>query len=589
MAKKQSSTVALGIGLGCLFLFGLPFALVGLLMDLLLVRAGYEEVRSLTWKAVPCTILSAELAEEKGSKSTNYRTKATYQYEVDGKSYTSHRVASVEAADNVGPYQKQIFAELEQYRASGKPFRCYVNPFKAEEAILYHQGNWALISLQTLAGLLFSGVGFSIVAVAIVGWFEQRKLAPADPSAELQPWQTRADWAKGEIRHSDRRLSQFLLWGSFGIALISIPSLVAGLLEIVLHHTPLAALAFLPMAVSMLVLLLGWRARARWRRYGDSVLQMASVPGVLGGTFAAVVSIERTVIAPDGFQVRLVCTETTQKGSGDDKTTHTEVVWEQQQIVSRDLRSSEEEGSNIPVLFTLPYDAPETDDATSTGDYGRKHAWRLSIHATVPGIDYHAEFEVPVFRTAESDPHFKPDPTLVAEYQVPADSNLPLKNAGLTIEPYEGEGFTIGFPRFRAIGFAIAMMIVQVVFVGAITGACFYFWHVAWPYVACFFGYFLFLSIVDLFFYYSAIDVTKSMLRIRSGSFYVGGPIEVAATDIDKFIASAAGSAGNTTAYDLAVHLKNGKIYNLGKRIIPKSVVDDIIRRTEKMLEKPAV
>lgn len=585
MASPVKS-VSTGIGLGCLFLFGLPFLLGGIAIDCKLLLTGYDEVRSLFWKQVPCVIESAELKTIKGSKSNNYQAAATYRYQVDGKEFTSNRVSSVDMPDGVGGFQQQTFKELDEYRANGKPFRCFVNPSNPAEAVLYQQGNWAQILVLTIAALMFSGAGLLLVGSAVFGWIEAHRLAPLVTGPTQQPWESRADWAKGEIRHSDRNLSYGLLMGSVVAFVLAIPSCTASILELSMRQTWLALLAMIPMLIAMLLVWVGLRARARWQKFGDSVFQMAGVPGVLGGTLAGVVQIERSVVPADGFRVRLVCTETVTTGSSKNRQTRVDTLWEDQKIVVKDLKSDGVDGSNIPVLFVLPYQGYESEDDTRTDGDNRRVAWRLSIHADLPGIDYHAEFDVPVFQTDASDPNFKPDAELMEVVQLPSDSNLPMKHAGLTYESREGDGFVIGFPRFRGIGFSIAMLVVQVVFFGLITGACGYFWPVSWPYVAGVFGFLLFLSAVDMFLFYSEVDVTASTLKIQSGSFYLGAPIEIPATEVDLISINMAGSAGANSAHDILVRVKNGKTYVIGKRVMPKSVAEDIIRRIEKKLNK---
>lgn len=586
MAVKTSSSISTTTGLGCLFLFGLPFALAGILMDVLLMRAAYEEIRSISWRETPCNISSVEKVVEKSSKSEVIRVKATYRYEVEDQTYTSDRIAAVYDADSIGEFQNRIYNELKQHQETGQRFRCYVNPFNPNDAVLYREANWAQIVLQTLAAVLFSGAGFLMVGLAIVGWFKHRSLRAIAPLENPQPWQTRADWVSGEIRHSNRQLSRGLLIGAGGMAILAIPSMLAGAFEVWEHGTLLALLSLLPMALAGLLLAFGLRARAKWQRFGDSVLQLATVPGVLGGTLAGVVSIEKTVVPPHGFLVNLVCTESRETGSGKNKSTKVTTLWQQDQTIVRDLRGESSEGSNIPILFTLPYGAPETDESTTDGDRSTR-TWRLSIRAILPGVDYGASFEVPVFRTEESDPNFVPDPSLIEDYHLPVDSDFPLKNAGLVLEKRD-DGFFLGFPRFRELGIAIVMVFIVAIFAVVVTVLCYFFWRMGAPYVGCFMGYLLLMSIADQFFFYSEIEVTPTLLRIRRGSFYLTAPIEIPATEIDRIAifeaASTSGSTGTTTAHDLNVHLKNGKKQLFAKRIIGKSLADNIIQRIEKTL-----
>ena len=52
----------------------------------------------------------------------------------------------------------------------------------------------------------------------------------------------------------------------------------------------------------------------------------------------------------------------------------------------------------IPIAFKLPITV-EPSDST---DANNRVVWRLQVAASVPGVDYAASFEVPVFRSDAS-------------------------------------------------------------------------------------------------------------------------------------------------------------------------------------------
>ena len=142
------------------------------------------------------------------------------------------------------------------------------------------------------------------------------------------------------------------------------------------------------------------------RKYGQSVLQMAAVPGVLGGELAGVVRTAAHIQPEAGFHVSLSCIQQTTSGSGDNRSTHAEILWQDEQVIVRQLGQSDADPSAIPVLFAIPYNCRPTDDANSDN----QTIWRLKVAAAVPGIDYAAAFDVPVFKTPQSDPHFARTP-----------------------------------------------------------------------------------------------------------------------------------------------------------------------------------
>jgi hypothetical protein len=60
----------------------------------------------------------------------------------------------------------------------------------------------------------------------------------------------------------------------------------------------------------------------------------------------------------------------------------------------------------MPVAFRIPFNLPESDlpDMPSKGTM--RVSWLLSISASLPGVDYSAVFNVPVFPTEASDKTF---------------------------------------------------------------------------------------------------------------------------------------------------------------------------------------
>jgi hypothetical protein len=106
---------------------------------------------------------------------------------------------------------------------------------------------------------------------------------------------------------------------------------------------------------------------------------------------------------PGGFSITLRGLRITVTGSGKRRSTHEAVLWENALTMPGALR--EGKGISIPIATLIPAEARETDKRNATD----RVIWRLIISAAVPGIDYNATFEVPVFRTAESETPLTPE------------------------------------------------------------------------------------------------------------------------------------------------------------------------------------
>ena len=143
------------------------------------------------------------------------------------------------------------------------------------------------------------------------------------------------------------------------------------------------------------LLLLGWAIRTTiaWKKFGASTFKMLSVPGVIGGSLSGAIETSVKLRPQDGFHLRLACVKRVRVGSGKDSSTTETVLWQAEKTMNEDLLD-EPRRSGIPVSFPIPADAMPTDNTVPTNAI----IWRLVAQAKLPGVDYSATFEVPVFR-----------------------------------------------------------------------------------------------------------------------------------------------------------------------------------------------
>jgi hypothetical protein len=218
----------------------------------------------------------------------------------------------------------------------------------------------------------------------------ERKAAHPD-----EPWLWRREWAERRIEHLESRAGLGLVWG---FALVwNIGILGAAALVHVQHgltKEPVVALVLVPFLLAGVFLLsLAFKGTVRRFKYGPSVLELASVPGVLGGPISG--QIQPPLNLPSGSEARIVldCKDIRYVGS---RSSHFLTWREEQNVVVGGA------GSRIPFALDIPFDCP----ATTPDDPERRSRieWRLSVLASTPGVDYFAAFDVPVFKTAASDP-----------------------------------------------------------------------------------------------------------------------------------------------------------------------------------------
>jgi hypothetical protein len=129
----------------------------------------------------------------------------------------------------------------------------------------------------------------------------------------------------------------------------------------------------------------------RQLRFGESLCRVTGKAGVVGKGIKGTI-ITRTEIQPTGdYKVLLQCIETYWIGTGKNRRSKTEIHFQGSQDIPRTSASSR---VGIPFSIDIPNYAPETGYQISRGHIN----WQLSIRAATDGVDYSAEFVVPVFK-----------------------------------------------------------------------------------------------------------------------------------------------------------------------------------------------
>lgn len=212
-----------------------------------------------------------------------------------------------------------------------------------------------------------------------------------------RPWTQRPDWSEGKVVQegsgSMRLLVGFtaawnvIAWGIAGLALLGGPG--GG-------DAPWFVLVFPLVGLGLVVATA--RTWIRRRRFGIGVLHLETVPGRLGRRLRGRVE---TGVAPadapgDGFRVRLHCVErrSFRDRDGDDRVTEDELWGDEWRERGRVEGAS---GLVVAIDIPLPDHLPPTEMLPEDD----RVLWRLAVTASLPGVDYAALFEVPVFPPEE--------------------------------------------------------------------------------------------------------------------------------------------------------------------------------------------
>jgi hypothetical protein len=270
--------------------------------------------------------------------------------------------------------------------------------------------------------------------------------------------------------------------------------------------------------------------------------------------------------------------------------------------------------TGVPVLFAIPFDLPDTSWTEADRDF----QWRLEVLAELPGIDYRATFEVPVYKTAESRRDVRPGEKSLAEYAPRPSSDLVLRDAGIVRESVGTDGIRLTFRAARnwrrALFFSLfplAFVVVTVVYLPFNEEAQNFFnFKRVWtdladaPVViailmtlfrilaAIFFcGMFFvialvfFLVSVDLWLYRSVVEASPAGLTFRGGWLGFGRTRRFAPQDIRQFKAEKSmrsSGGGLWKSVVLIPRRSRGEKLEIGKGIRSKlaqdAVIDELIK-----------
>ena len=373
---------------GCIVLFGLTFVVVGLVVGALAYfQPIYSWWSSRSWVEVPCWIETAELKASSGGKGgATYRAVASYRYEFDGRSFHGDVVSFFGGSDNVGRYQAQAYQQLQAFEGKDRPFRCFVNPSKPEQAVLFRDLRWRLLLVLSLFPTMFSLGGFM---VSIYGLVESRK---ADLNQKLaaqhlgEPWRWRPEWAGNSIQVTSDNL-HLILAAAGWILVVQLPLALAVLLGGELAKSKEAGFALLPILLALLPIWMAWRCAQSRRALGHPTLQLKQLPVKPGSLLEGDLHLDRALSPMSSISARVLCQRPTTRGRGNSRTNAKETVWEHTEHLSAAQARRDISGVILPLRCEIPSGLPATvvDQASANQAGAEQHVWTLEISSSQGG------------------------------------------------------------------------------------------------------------------------------------------------------------------------------------------------------------
>jgi hypothetical protein len=560
-------------GLGCLVLFALPFAVAGLLVGFLAAKMLWFWVEIRDWQEVPARIIHTELTTNTGD-STTYSVEAKYRYDFGGATYQGDRVGLSSGSDNIGSFHQDAHRELSYYQEAGESFRCYVNPQEPSEAILYRELRWGLFALMGVFALIFTGAGLGLMVAGFVGrrhLLDGEKRVADNPS---EPWRWKDDWAEGRITATGK--AQFLLPCIMAVFwnLLSTPLLFVLPKEVRDNDNYLALLGLIFPLVGIGLAIWAIRSFVRWRKFGDSVLELSTFPGVIGGPLKGRVLTSVDIKPSSGFRLTLNCVNRVTRGSGDDRSTSESILWQEEKHLQRESAEFDPTRSEIPIDFQIPFDSSPTEERSDDDEI----LWRLQVEAEVPGVDYTSQFEVPVFHTADS----REDPAPAADSEVwgvEAEPVIDLAQYGIDSELLSTGAHRLTFRAARHKGPALSLTGFLVLWLGFNYLLIYLDAPIFFPIIWGLFSILIFLGTLDLWFERRMVETHSDRLVLIGGMLGLKRVREIQRTEIREISPIRGMQSGNKLFYRIQITTQDDKKHTAATKLDNLSLAREVIAR----------
>ena len=411
---------------------------------------------------------------------------------------------------------------------------------------------------------------------------KKRALKEAHPG---EPWLWKQSWAEGRIRTSVLSSVVFPIFftGVWSAICLPVAYMVFWRGEVGADDWMFWWISLALTVTNFFLILWAVAAVARWLKYGRSFFEMASVPGVIGGQLAGVVCSSSKIKAQGGFRIKLSCINSVSPRNSEHISRN--ILWEKEQLIAHGMLPKDSRQTAIPILFQIPYECRSTDET----DWRDMVYWQLEVAAETAGSDYHAQFQVPVFRTPQSDPDFVIDESLISQYVAPVDDERDLRKAKVRRTPLPtGDGQQFSFPMARQWKGAILVTLFAVLFLGLPVGL--WWWSDLgggiWIFsaVSGLVGFVTALIAVNLWFYKSKIEVSPRGLAVTGGLFGIGRRRWVDEEELVEIKKSNNFDSNGQKYYDLIVVCLDDQKITAGKYIPGDRLATSIIRQIEQAM-----
>lgn len=433
--------------------------------------SGWWSAKS--WEPVQAELLEYKLTSSNSDDTTTYKATARYQYDYLGQRYVGKRVGFAGGSDNVGSYHQDMNRQLGRVRSGSRPLNIWVNPNEPADAVIDRGMRWGLLAFKSLFLFLFGGIGLG----GLYAMYRFRNLgevrADADPD---RPWTKYDDWNSDTILSNAKLGNTAMLIFALIWNLISWPMMFA-IIEPVSKGELLPLVALLFPIVGSYLAWFWYRGHRAYKLTGPMPLKLDPYPASIGGQFGGIITLNSRDLSQlsdvqKNAKIKVEYVHTYKSGSGDNRKTHHDVVYEQSMVPSV---APADGGLEIRFCFDLGEGHQVSDPPL---DSPRK-TWKVRLIASAnDGMVIEREYDdIPVFATRQKST-IGDAQAYVASSQATAQATDKLVQTVLEVQP-DTRGHRLNFPAYKdwsmllfaavglifvVIGLAVPSLIFNIIF-----------------------------------------------------------------------------------------------------------------------------
>jgi hypothetical protein len=258
-------------------------------------------------------------------------------------------------------------------------------------ALQHHEAN-AIAPL--LAGFFFTAFSVSFFAIVFVAVRNTARAASLQASAPDQPWLWRPEWTARRIPDQRRNITTFLWIFAIFWNAVSFPVSFLVVRDWPKDQDPAVLLVLIFPVIGLGLIIAATYTSLRRLKFGVSVCTIDTVPIRRGHTFHGEIEMRGDAVPEEGYRLRLLCVRRIVRGSGKSQSVDEQALAQQEMRVSAaSAMRSPTGGVRIPFSMAVPSEGKSCDIRNPRDQI----LWRLEAAAELPGIDYAASFELPVF------------------------------------------------------------------------------------------------------------------------------------------------------------------------------------------------